>query len=170
VTDLFGDELGNYADLTQLPANSDVSGHLRTLNSRYGAASPRLWQLVVEFDDDDRWGTGPAVWLEAGIAGSRGALIWVERGRTLIPATGAYRLSDDRDWLPYLDWSGTPCSVRGAASVPVEQVFAAVEDVVASRRCPTAVGMVEVDSDRYQIVGPRQEHDQRHGSTFHRIA
>lgn len=134
VTKLLDDEHGNYLDLTQVPVNADVSGEMRLLNTRHGAGSARLWQLVVEFDDDDGWGGGPSVWLQAGLAGPRGALIWVEPGRAFVPAAGVRRLADSHDWLSYFDWSGTPCSVRGAASVPIEQVFAAVDEVVATRR------------------------------------
>ncbi len=168
MTDLLGEDLGNYVDLTRLRAGADLVGELRVLNSRHGSASPRLWQLVVEFDENDHWGSGPAIWLEAGIAGPRGALIWVEHGRTFIPAVGRYRLRDDRDWLSYLDWSGTPCGVRGAASIPVEQVFAAVREVVSTRRRPTVVGLTEVDTDRFEIVGPSQ--DRHADSAFHRTA
>jgi hypothetical protein len=124
--------------------------------------------LVVEFADSEDWGRWPSVWLQAGLAGHRGALIWVEDGRTFIPSGGLRRLRNDRDWDPYFDWSGTPCSVRGAASVPVELVFAAVREVVATRRRPTVVDMVEVDRSTFKIVGPRV--GQQHHSTFHRTA
>ena len=167
MTELFSDEMGNCLDLTQLPAGVDVVGELRALNARHGLALPCLWQLVVEFDQDERWGRGPAVCLDAGFAGPRGALIWFDREGTFIPASGKHRLRDERDWLPYYDWSGTECGVRGAASVPVEQVFAAVREVVSTRRRPTVVDLVEVDTKRHRIVGPRQ--DQQH-STYHRTA
>lgn len=168
MTELLGDNLGNYVDLTRLPTDADLVGELRVLNSRHGSVSPRLWQLVAAFDADDHWGGGPATWLDAGIAGLRGVLIWVERERTFIPAAGRHRLRDEHDWLSYVDWSGVPCSVRGAASVPVEQVFAAVREIVATRRRPTVIDMVEVDTNRFEMVGPRQKHHA--GSAFHRTA
>jgi hypothetical protein len=168
VTELLNENVGHYVDLTQLPFDADVAGELRALNRRYDPKLASLWEMIVEFEDDEVWGRGPAVRLEAGIAGPRGALIWVEHERTFIPSRGVRRLRDKHDWDPYLDWSGTPCSVRGAASVPVELVFAAVREVVATRRRPTVVDMVEVDRDTFKIVGPRVE-QQRH-STFHRTA
>jgi hypothetical protein len=152
---LLNENLGHYVDLTELPLDADVSGELRALNRRYDPKLASLWSMIVEFEDDEVWGCGPAVRLEAGVAGSRGALIWVEHERTLIPARGVRQLRDKHDWDPYLDWSGTPCSVRGAASVPVELVYAAVREVVATRRRPTVVEMVEVDDDKLKIVGPR---------------
>lgn len=167
VTGLFSDEMGNYLDLTQLPADVDVPGELRKLNARHGTAMPCLWSLVVEFDEDDTWGRWPSVWLEAGFAGPRGVLIWADRSGKSIPASGKHRLRDEHDWLPYFDWSGTECGVRGAASVPVEQVFAAVREVVSTRRRPTVVEMVEIDAKRYPMVGPRQD---QHSSTYHRTA
>lgn len=168
MTKLLDDEHGNYADLTQLSADADVAGELRVLNARHGSGLARLWELVVEFDDFDDWGRCPSVWLDAGFAGARGALIWVENERTFIPADGVRRLADAHDWLPYFDFAGVECSVRGAASVPIEQVFAVVQEVVATRRRPELVDMVEVDSDRFRMVGPRIQHSGH--STFHRSA
>lgn len=168
MTKLLDDEDGNYLDLGPVPVDADVVGEMRSLNARHGAGSARLWQLVVEFDEDDGWGGGPSMWLTAGLAGPRGALIWVEPGRTFIPAGGLRRLRDQHDWLSYLDWSGTPCSVRGAASVPIEQVFAVVKEVVATRRRPELVAMTEIDCHRFRIVGPRIEHPSH--SAFHRSA
>jgi hypothetical protein len=166
--DLLDESHGFYVDLTQLPADADVSGALRARNKKYDPELAPLWSLVVEFSDDDSWGRWPSVWLQAGVAGTRGALIWVEHEQTFIPTRGVCRLRDQHDWDPYLDWSGTPCSVRGAASVPVELVFAAVREVVATRRRPTIVDLVEIDDDKFEIVGPRLE--QHHHSTFHRTA
>lgn len=168
MTKLLDDEFGNYVELFQIPSDADVAGELRAMNKRHGARSARLWRLVVEVDDDDGWGGGPSVWLEAGLAGPRGALIWIENNRTFVPAGGVPRLADDRDWLSYFDWSGTPCSVRGAASVPIEQVFSVVKEVVATRRRPELVAMTDVDSDRFRIIGPRVEHSGH--SALHRSA
>lgn len=168
MTDLLDEGHGFYVDLTHVPVDADVSGELRARNKRYDPELAPLWSLVVEFADDDAWGRWPSVWLQAGVAGSRGALIWVERERVFIPAGGVRRLRDRHDWDPYLDWSGTPCSVRGAASVPVELVFAAVREVVATRKRPTVVEMVEVDDDTFAIVGPRLERQHSAvGGQFH---
>ena len=157
VTKLLGDDLGNYADLAELPVDADIAAELRALNDKLGSGLACLWQLVVAFDDNEDWGRGPAVWLDAGIGGASGALCWVERGQTFIPAPGEQRLGRDDDWLPYLDWSGTPCSVHGAAETPIELVFAAVAELGMTRRRPTCVSWVAVDRRLHRIVGPRIE-------------
>lgn len=80
--DLLDESHGFYVDLTQLPADADVSGALRARNKKYDPELAPLWSLVVEFSDDDSWGRWPSVWLQAGVAGTRGALIWVEHEQT----------------------------------------------------------------------------------------
>ncbi|HEX3779965.1 MAG TPA: Imm1 family immunity protein [Pseudonocardiaceae bacterium] len=149
--------LDNHVDLSELPIDADVTGELHMINDQQSARPPCMWQFVVASEDNDDWGRGPVTWLDAGIAGTGGVLRWVELGHTFIPASGAERLLHDDDWLPYLDWSGTPCSVRGAAEVPIEQVFAAVAEVDATHHRPTCVDWIEVDRRRYRIVGPRVE-------------
>jgi hypothetical protein len=168
VTKLLKDENGYYADLTQLPTDADLASELRVVNTRNGADLASLWRLVVDFGDFGDWGRCASVWLDAGFAGARGALIWNEDERTFIPAESAHRLSNGHDWLPYYDWAGVECSVRGAASVPVEQAFEAVQEVVATRRRPESIDWVEIDTDRVRPTGPRIQ--TRHSSTFHRIA
>jgi hypothetical protein len=82
------EDLGNYADLTTLPLDADVVGELRELNTRRGADTACMWQLALDFEDDETWGRGPASWLDAGTAGTSGALEWIDRDGTFIPLVG----------------------------------------------------------------------------------
>lgn len=146
---------GNLITVSELPSDADVVAELRALNNERGTEKPTLWQLVVEEDDDPIWGNGPAVWLDAGMAGPVGALRWVDRGGAFIPAEGQLLLRGTPKWLPYCDWSGEACQVHIAMRVPIERVFAAVAEVVASGRRPRSEAWATVDEDRHPLVGPR---------------
>jgi hypothetical protein len=79
---------GNFVDLRDLPADAYLVAELRTLNAQQGSDSPRLFALVLdETKADDLWGSGPSVWLNAGIGGATGLLRWVDD-------TGSYSPSD----------------------------------------------------------------------------
>jgi hypothetical protein len=148
------EDLGNYADLTELPLDADVAGELRELNVRRGAGTACLWWLPLEFEDDEVWGRGPKVWLDAGTAGPAGALRWVDGDGIFVPASGLAALSRPAEWLPYFDWSGTSTQVHVALQVPIEQVFEAVAELVATRRRPECVEWVKTDGDILRLVGP----------------
>jgi len=155
MTPVLPENQGNLINLAALPTDADVVGELRTLNARGGDGTPSLWQLTLEEDEDDDWGAGPAVWLDAGTAGASGALRWVDRSGVFIPAEGIPRLSEQGPTVPYFDWSGTACTVHIALRVPIEHVFAAVAEVVRVRQRPTSVEWAEVDR-HHRLIGPPQ--------------
>jgi hypothetical protein len=147
---------GYYVDLRQLSTDVDLAGELRTFNRAKGPDKTPVWSLVVEEDDSPDWGTWPSIWLDAGTAGSSGALQWTDRDGVFIPAGGVGLLSRPDEWLPYFDWSGVPCGVHVALEVPIEQVFAAVAELVVTRRRPGCVEWVKVDGDQHRLIGPRR--------------
>jgi len=149
----------NLIDLTELPTDADVVSALRALNDEHGADLPRLWQLTVEHDVDPHWGGhGPAVFLNAGTAGPTGALRWVDRSGEFIPAVGSRRLFSHEQRVPYFDWSGTACGVHVALQVPIDSVFAAVAELLASRRRPTCLQWTPVQSHHMLIGPPAEQH------------
>ena len=101
------------------------------------------------------WGSGPAVWLNAGLAGDAGALCWVDRTGTYIPADGRPALTEPAGWLAYVDWAGEACGVHVALRVPIDRVFAAVAEVVANRRRPRTVAWAAVNETEHPLVRAR---------------
>jgi Immunity protein Imm1 len=163
MTTVLRDDQGNLVDLTDLSVDADVVAELRATNDEHGPDLPRLWRLTVEHDHDPHWGAGgPAVWLDAGTAGPAGALRWVERSGEFLPATGARRLFSQQR-LGYFDWSGSACSVHVALQVPISLVFAAVAEVITTRRRPTCLEWVP-GQGHHVLVGPpvEQHHVKRH--------
>jgi hypothetical protein len=116
---------GSFVSLLEVPPGADLVAELRAVNTNHDGGRGRFWQITVEEDDfgEDWGGIGPAVWLNAGTAGSTGALCWVA------------------------------CGVHSALQVPIELVFEAVAEVVATRQRPTCVDWVEVDEIEHTLIG-----------------
>jgi hypothetical protein len=143
---------GYYVDLAEVPTDADVVSELGASNAARGLVAKPVWSFVVEDKEHPDWGVWPSVWLEAGTAGSTGALQWVEGEAS----AGQARLSQD-EWLAYVDRSGTPCGVHVALQVPIEQVFVAVAELTATRRRPTSIEWTRIDGSEHRLIGPRPQ-------------
>ncbi|GAA2676293.1 MULTISPECIES: hypothetical protein [Actinosynnema] len=105
-------------------------------NAEHGQALPCLWQIVVEHADTPGWGSGPSAWLDAGTAGSSGALRWVSPTGAFAPVSREDGRSRD-GWVRYAsDHSGYPCRVHHGLVVPLPVVWSAVADLVRTRARP----------------------------------
>jgi Immunity protein Imm1 len=149
---------GNLVDIAELPTEADVATALQVLDHQRATNLPCLWQLTVDTDSDPTWGSGPAVWLNAGIAGSTGMLRWVDRSGEYIPAAGAQRLTTTPERLAYFDWSGTACSVHAALQVPIALVLAAVTELTATRRRPACLEWTPMRGHQPLVGLPVGEH------------
>ncbi|MFD4642138.1 Imm1 family immunity protein [Lentzea sp. NPDC058436] len=115
-----------------LPADADLLAEFRTLNDQPG--TPRMFALVLEEAEDSEWGAGPSVWLNAGFGGETGLLRWVDDSGFFAPTS-----AHTADTVTYLDPHGELAALPKSLQVPIEQVFAAVTEVLRTRSKPTCV-------------------------------
>jgi hypothetical protein len=69
--------------------------------------------------------------LAVGVRGEVGALVWYAKSGRLVPADGM-----NRDYVDYSTWFGHESPMRPGAEVPIDQVYAALDELIRTHQRP----------------------------------
>lgn len=72
--------------------------------------------------------------LALGVRGDVGALVWYARPGRFVPANGM-----NGEYVDYWTWFGDESPMRPGAEVPIDQVYAAMDELIRTHRRPTCV-------------------------------
>ncbi|MFE2753009.1 Imm1 family immunity protein [Actinosynnema sp. NPDC059335] len=106
-----------------------VVAALRAVGAASGEPSEGglVWHFQVGGDE-----SSPT--LVAGVRGEVGALVWYEGDGEFVPVNGT-----NDDWASYWTWSGHEAAVPPGAEVSLDEVCAAVDQLILTRRRPACV-------------------------------
>ncbi|HEX4220787.1 MAG TPA: Imm1 family immunity protein [Pseudonocardiaceae bacterium] len=72
--------------------------------------------------------------LAVGIRGEVGALVWYAKPGMFVPVNGT-----NRDYADYWTWFGHEAPMRPGSEVPIDQVYAALDELIRTQQRPTCV-------------------------------
>jgi hypothetical protein len=114
----------DHLDITEYDEPARLLAALKDASPAEGGL---VWQFQLGPDDS-------APTLAVGVRGATGALVWYEGDDQFVPVEGA-----NTDWVDYWTWFGHESPMPPSSEVPVDRVYAAVEELIRTRRRPTCV-------------------------------
>ena len=75
--------------------------------------------------------------LALGVRGEVGALVWYARPGRFVPVNGL-----NENYVDYWTWFGHESPMRPHAELPIDQVYAALEELIRTHQRPTCVAWV----------------------------
>lgn len=122
----------DHLDITVYSDPTELLARLREAND-YRADTPDdgfVWEFRLGPSDDD-----PALLL--GIRGEIGALVWYGKQDKFVPAGGL-----NTDYANYWTWFGHEAPMRPGSEVPIEQVYAALDELIRTHQRPACIDWV----------------------------
>ncbi|HEX3783576.1 MAG TPA: Imm1 family immunity protein [Pseudonocardiaceae bacterium] len=112
-------------DVSQYDDPADLVAQLREVNERPDPGF--VWFLTVGSQEED-----PT--LVVGVRGEVGALAWYDDDGCFVPVDGL-----NEDHAEYWLWAGHEAPMRPHSEVPVDRVYAAVEELVRTHQRPLRI-------------------------------
>lgn len=128
----------DHLDVTGYAESALLLDALREANAHSGdpAKGGLVWHFQLGADDS-------VPTLAVGVRGEVGALVWYEGADQFVPVNGM-----NRDWAGYWTWSGHESPMPPCAEVPVDEVYAVLDELVRTRRRPMCVTWRSEDDGR----------------------